>query len=336
MPVEPFQIVNSDGTINQTEYQRCISFLEQYVQGLVPVYASMTWTNPFEVDLTQQHSSLYILRDIMTAPTNRLLTKSATDHIVNLFKATVSGLSRPYVMSYEQIASSKDWSLDSPGYCYDEATGDIEHQVYFEDCFPTFTQSSNNHWDTYDFHAAWKNDDYHTTISLGHRIRNKNYTTADEYRQFPSPTERLESFLNDNVAHSVSILVGASPGAAGDSIYGGNLLQLWTNPTSHHYKQSAALWYLSECNDPLMTRSTNWYDERLNTQYNVRYVSGINISNYGRGIPFDSLLEYHQEPTMFNDGYDMFANRAYVKMPTATQQTLNDYWQYAGIPGDWE
>lgn len=327
MPIEPFQIVNQDGTINQVEYQRCIEFLEQFVQGLIPVYASMTWNNPFEVDLTQQHSSLYILRDIMTNPTNRLLTKSATDHIVNLFKATVSGLSRPFIMSYEQIKSSGDWGLpDSPGYCFDEALQDFDHQVYFEDCYPAFTKPSSTAWNNYDFHVAWKDDDYHTTISLGHRVFNNLYDAADSYRHFPSPTERLASLGQDNILHSTNLSYIAEPDDDNSSLYIGNYMMLWTNPSSHHYKQSGVLYYLSECNDPMMSSTSNWYDQRINTQMNVKTESEFGMPNFGRGIPFDDLVSYSQQPTFYQGTTDKCYNRAYVELSNDTQSKLDNFY----------
>lgn len=330
MPIEPFQIVNQDGTINQVEYQRCIEFLEQFVQGLIPVYASMTWNNPFEVDLTQQHSSLYILRDIMTNPTNRLLTKSATDHIVNLFKATVSGLSRPFIMSYEQIKSSGDWGLpDSPGYCFDEALQDFDHQVYFEDCYPAFTterQLDSLAYNTF-FHVAWKNDEYHTTISLAPRISNIGssrwdyYSDGDSYRYFPSPTERLQSLGDVDIMNDTTLRYKSQKSS---TILAGNLLWLWTHPRSHFYKQGAALYYLSECKDPMMSSISNWYEGRINTQMTVKTAGALNISNFGRGIPFDSLKSYSQEPT-FDIGlaFNKCAGRAYVSMDSGTSSLLS-------------
>lgn len=323
MPIEPFQIVNQDGTINQVEYQRCIEFLEQFVQGLIPVYASMTWNNPFEVDLTQQHSSLYILRDIMTNPTNRLLTKSATDHIVNLFKATVSGLSRPFIMSYEQIKSSGDWGLpDSPGYCFDEALQDYDHQVYFEDCVPEYTDDSKE----YDIHVAWKNDEYHSTISLGHRHR-QSYSDASSYNAFPSPTQRLEYLSSDYILHDLRIASGTY-----GELDNNCLLFLWTNPNGYYNKSSGILYWLSECKDPLYRNTGNWYDSRIQTQVNVR--TGGNLTQFGLGVPFDELLQAKQSNnstrnTMFWQ-YQEYLGKAYLDHPSNVSEFLM-YKLYRGL-----
>ena len=37
MSIEPFKIINADGSTNQAEYERCIKFLNDYKDGKIPV-----------------------------------------------------------------------------------------------------------------------------------------------------------------------------------------------------------------------------------------------------------------------------------------------------------
>ena len=89
MPITPFQIINPDGSTNQAEYDRCIEFLNQYVNGEVRVYSDVTWENPFEIDMTQEKSAYTILRDVLMQSTNRLLTRTAFQSIKQLFTRLV-------------------------------------------------------------------------------------------------------------------------------------------------------------------------------------------------------------------------------------------------------
>ena len=38
MSIERFKIVNDDGSTNKSEYERCIQFLNDYIEGKVKVY----------------------------------------------------------------------------------------------------------------------------------------------------------------------------------------------------------------------------------------------------------------------------------------------------------
>ena len=40
MSIERFKIVNDDGSTNKSEYERCIQFLNDYIEGKVKVYHS--------------------------------------------------------------------------------------------------------------------------------------------------------------------------------------------------------------------------------------------------------------------------------------------------------
>ena len=71
MPIEHFKIINEDGTTNQAEYNRCIEFLNSYIDGTIPVYPETTWTNPFEIDLSQQKSAYTLIKEIVEQPTNK-------------------------------------------------------------------------------------------------------------------------------------------------------------------------------------------------------------------------------------------------------------------------
>ena len=78
MAIQPFQIVNEDGTLNQQEYERCIQFLNDWISGTVHVAGQVTWDNPleFNFDKYENYSSFEIILDMLynSEATNRLLT----------------------------------------------------------------------------------------------------------------------------------------------------------------------------------------------------------------------------------------------------------------------
>ena len=123
MPITPFQIVNEDGTINQNEYERCINFLQDYVDGNVNIYPKLTWENPFEVDLSQELSSYTILRNILMQETNRLLDNTAFDNIKKLFNGILTRYGST-IHSCGRYLEYSDEFLDSPGFMYDVFTKD--------------------------------------------------------------------------------------------------------------------------------------------------------------------------------------------------------------------
>ena len=153
MPIAPFQIINPDGTTNQSEYDRCIEFLQQYVGGTINVYGEVTWTNPFEVDMTQEKSSYTMLREILFQSTNRLLNRTTFDSIKKLFKGTITGLGRTIHPIGNFLELSADF-VDGPGYMYDVFTSD-ETPVKKD---TTYTE------DNIDIY--WLDDDSHTTIEV--------------------------------------------------------------------------------------------------------------------------------------------------------------------------
>lgn len=153
MPITPFQIINPDGTTNQSEYDRCIEFLQQYVGGTINVYGEVTWTNPFEVDMTQEKSSYTMLREILFQSTNRLLNRTTFDSIKKLFKGTIAGLGRTIHPIGNFLELSADF-VDGPGYMYDVFTS-VETPVKKD---TTYTEGNIN--------IYWLDDDNHTTIEV--------------------------------------------------------------------------------------------------------------------------------------------------------------------------
>ena len=64
MSIERFKIVNDDGSTNKSEYERCIQFLNDYIEGKVKVYQKLDWDNPYEVDMTRELPANVLLKEV--------------------------------------------------------------------------------------------------------------------------------------------------------------------------------------------------------------------------------------------------------------------------------
>lgn len=234
MPVEHFKIINEDGTTNQAEYERCIEFLNDYVNGVIKVYPETTWTNPFEVDLSQQKSSYTLVRELVEQSTNRLLNKTAFDSVKKLF----DGLLRRYgstIHTYGRyLEQSKDF-VDGPGYIYD---------VLSRDETPVLKEQLNDNITIY-----YLDDENHTVLEYNDtqysQSNNKFLPTTNFPKLYPAQSTKLEPPLLDY-----------------PNIYVGNLCGIYSDfqRLSGQYVGSSTLFYFSECNDTLYTTGANSLD----------------------------------------------------------------------------
>ena len=118
MAVRPFKIINDDGSTNQSEYERCVQFLNDYVEGKIPVYPPLSWDNPFEVDMSRDKSALSLLVEILKQETNRLLTPNAFNNIKLLFKGILDRYGATIHTCGRYLEQSANFK-DGPGYMYD-------------------------------------------------------------------------------------------------------------------------------------------------------------------------------------------------------------------------
>lgn len=272
MPVEKFKIVNEDGSVNQSEYNRCINFLNSYVNGDIKVYPELTWSNPFEVDMSTEESALEILSRIILYQNNRLLNKVAFSNIKKLFTGILDRYGST-IHSYGRYLDASKNFKDGPGYMYDVFTSD-EKEVK--------VSHLNSDIDIY-----YINDDNHTVIEYNDRA----YSGT-----VPLETVPTTNYPNNNLPVNNNYLSSNVEGYP--NIYKGNLCGVYSDfqRLSGQYVGSSTLFYYSECNDVLYTTGGNNYtDSRLGEIINFNYKANVsNKSRPARGVDF-SLISQAQE-----------------------------------------
>lgn len=272
MPVEKFKIVNEDGSVNQSEYNRCIDFLNDYIAGDIKVYPELTWSNPFEVDMSTEESALEILSRIIMFTNNRLLNKVAFDNIKKLFTGILDRYGSTIHSYGKYLEASKNFT-DGPGYMYDVFTSE-EKEVK--------VSHLNSDIDIY-----YINDDNHTVIEYNDKAYSD--TVADD-------TLPTTNYPNNNLPVNNNYLSSNVEGYP--NIYKGNLCGVYSDfqRLSGQYVGSSTLFYYSECNDVLYTTGGNNYtDSRLGEIINFNYKANIsNKSRPARGVDF-SLISQAQE-----------------------------------------
>ena len=298
MPIAPFQIINPDGTTNQSEYDRCIEFLQQYVGGTINVYGEVTWTNPFEVDMTQEKSSYTMLREILFQSTNRLLNRTTFDSIKKLFKGTVTGLGRTIHPIGNFLELSKDF-IDGPGYMYDVFTAD-ETEVKLDTTF----NSTYPNQETYDFRIFWLDDDYHTTIQI-YPYPMKSYWTDADY----TPTMNIpKNGVLLPAIDTQNCLTDVYKSDRTSGIYSDFQMQVG------EHLQSSVLFYYSQCSSPLYTSGGASYyepeiDEIINFTRNAvigtssKPAQGLDLSQVTtarNAISFPKQLNAYIDPSTIN------------------------------------
>lgn len=274
MSIKPFNIINPDGSTNEAEYNRCIEFLNSYINGEIKVYPKLTWDNPVEIDMSRAESAYQILTRYLTYDQNKLLTKEAFENIVKLFK----GLLERYgstIHSYGKYLEQSQNFTDGPGYMYDVFTEDE-------------TRVSKNEYNA-DIDIYYLEDENHTVLEYN----DKAYTYLNLDDELPTANVPTV-FLYSNVVNY--------PG-----VYKGNLCGVYSDfqRLAGQYVGSSTLFYYGECNDQLYTTSGNSYtDNRIDEVINFNYRASVsNKSRPTRGVDLDNVQTSQdavQDPALVN------------------------------------
>lgn len=291
MPIEPFKIVNEDGSTNQAEYERCIEFLNNYVAGNIYVYPQLTWSNPFEVDMTQEKSSISILTDILEQSTNRLLNKTAFDDIKKLFKGILTryGCS---IYTYGRYLYQSANFTDGPGYMYDtlsQPETPVLSEVLSSDCT-----------------IYYLDDDNHTVIEYNDTMYSMTNNSNLPVSNFPE-ADPNSTYLISNIENH-------------PAVYQGNLCGIYTPfmRLAGQYVGSSTLFYYSQCNDLMYTTGGSSYTEnRVDEVINFNYDANVsNKSRPARGV--DSSLIATAQSAVVNPSQV----NAYIN-PTTVNPSVN-------------
>lgn len=265
MSIEPFNIVNQDGSINQNEYERCISFLNSYVDGTIKVYPKTTWANPLEIDMSRNESALEILIRVLTQQNNRLLTNQAFSDVQKLFRGILDRYGSTIHSYGKYIEQSKNF-VDGPGYKYD---------VFL----PEETEVKTSQWsDAITIH--YLDDGNHTVLEYNDTpYSNTNNPTTLPITNFPE--------LN-LVNNSITSNIEGYP-----FVYTGNLCGIYSDfqRLSGQYVGSPTLFYYSRCNDSLYSTGINSYvDSRTGSLYNFNYKALVfNKTRPTQGISIEKI-----------------------------------------------
>lgn len=291
MSITPFQIVNNDGTINESEYTRCIEFLNSYINGNIKVYQKMTWDNPLEVDMTVPKDALSILVDYVTQENNRLLTPEALENFKKLFKGILERYGST-IHTYGRYLEQSANFTDGPGYTYDVLTKD-------ETAVLSYELSER-------IKAYYLNDENHTILEYNDVNYSLTNTENLPTLNFPSLGFN-ENPLKSNVTYY-------------PSVYKGNLCGVYSDfqRLAGQYVGSSTLFYYSECNDVLYTTGGSSYqDSRVNEIINFNYNANVyNKSKPTRGIDF-SLVSTAQNAVVNPEAVNAFLS------PSAVNTSVN-------------
>lgn len=269
MPITPFQIINPDGSTNQAEYDRCIEFLNQYVNGEVRVYGDVTWENPFEIDMTQEKSAYTILRDVLMQSTNRLLTRTAFQSIKQLFTGLVQRTGSTIHCDNKYLKQSAEF-IDGPGYMYDVFTRD-ETPVIFEDV---------DYVEQTDSGIYYLDDDNHTVLSMQQYDQAR--STSDYYvPELNIPANGLSLPEIDNQYSKTDTYRGVRLMGVNSDFY----------ITVGEHLQSSILHYYSQCLSPLYTTGgASYYEPAIDEIINFTRNSVIGTSSKpAQGLDLSSV-----------------------------------------------
>lgn len=269
MAIEPFKIVNDDGTTNQSEYNRCIQFLNDYIAGDINVYPPIAWANPYEIDMSRDESALVLLRDCLNYESNKLFTPVAWKNFKNLFTGIIERYGSTIHTCGNYLESSVDFQ-DGPGYMYDVFT-DIN-----EDSAQVKSKVLND-----DITIYYLNDKNHTVLEYN----DSEY--ANETRLVTKPSVNFPSFNIYATRYLLSNVIDY-PG-----VYKGYLSGVYSDfqRLAGQYIGSSTLFYYSECNDSLYTSGLhNHTDDRIN-EYMQFTATGYqyNKTTPTRGIELDRV-----------------------------------------------
>lgn len=270
MPITPFQIINPDGSTNQAEYDRCIEFLNQYVNGEVRVYGDVTWENPFEIDMTQEKSAYTILRDVLMQSTNRLLTRTAFQSIKQLFTGLVQRTGSTIRCGYQYLQDSKNF-IDGPGYMYDVFTKE-QTEAKHEALASTPTSLEG---------IYYLDDENHTVICMN-RYDPSSYRVSSWYvPELNIPANGLSLPEIDNCWSKTDMIGGVMLSGVNSDFY----------ITVGEHLQSSILHYYSQCLSPLYTTGgASYYEPAIDEIINFTRNSVIGTSSKpAQGLDLSSV-----------------------------------------------
>lgn len=243
MAIKPFNLLNKDGTTNQSEYNRCIKFLQDYIAGDVNVYPPIAWANPYEIDMSQQKSSMEILRDCLNYESNKLFTPVAWENFKNIFTGILERYGSTIHTCGNYLECSADF-YDGPGYMYDVFTDPKEDQT-------KVIKSQLND----DITIYYLDDEKHTVLEYNDSEYNAESSINDHpITNFPSLDIYPQRYLISNVTDYPGVYKGYLSGVYSDF-----------QRLAGQYIGSSTLFYYSECNDDLYTSGLyNHTDDRIN------------------------------------------------------------------------
>lgn len=263
MAITPFKIINDDGSTNQSEYERCVQFLNDYVEGKIPVYPPLSWDNPFEVDMSRDKSALSLLVEILKQETNRLLTPNAFNNIKLLFKGILDRYGATIHTCGRYLEQSANFK-DGPGYMYD---------VFSKEETPVKKETISSNLSIY-----YLDDEAHTVIEYNDTA----YANTIDSATLPDSNYPLNNLVSKVLVSNVDTY---------PNVYKGNLAGVYSEfqRLSGQYVGSSTLFYYSECNDTIFTTNGNGFQDKstgevINFNYNMPIG---NKAQPVRGIPLD-------------------------------------------------
>lgn len=311
MAVEPFKIINDDGSTNQSEYRRCIQFLNDYIDGNIKVYPPIAWLNPYEIDMTQSKSALELLRDCITYDTNRLLTPEAWKNVKSLFTGILERTGSTIHTCGKYLEYSKDFS-DGPGYMYDVFTEPSAKQT------EVLSSKLNDNITVY-----YLNDKNHTVLEYNDTAYATECSTeTPQIVNFPSLGIYPSRLLISNMDTYPSVYKGYLSGVYSDF-----------QRLAGQYVGSSTLFYYSKCDDVLYTSGlTNRTEDRIDEymQFSANGY-GSNRSKPTQGLDLSKISAAQNtvtnpdqsnayiDPTIFNN------NISYISPKQLTAQNEEDW-----------
>lgn len=295
MTIEHFTILNDDGSVNQSEYERCINFLNSYVSGSIKVYPEVTWADPLEIDMDRDEPALEILKRYLNYDSNKLLNTTAFSSIKKLFLGILDRYGSS-IHSYGRYLEQSSNFTDGPGYMYD---------VFL----PTETEIKVYKLNDY-INIYYLDDDNHTVLEYN----DTTYAATNTDDELPTSNIPVNNIISQN-----NLLTSNVDGYP--NVYKGNLCGVYSDfqRLAGQYVGSSTLFYYSENNDTLYTTGGSSYrDETVHEVINFNYKAVVySKSKPTRGVDL-SLVEASQN-AIINAGD---AN-AYI--PPSTVNTVVGY-----------
>ena len=307
MPVTPFKIVLEDGSIDQSEYTRCIEFLNSYIAGEIKVYPETVWTDPYEVDLSQNKSATEIISDMLQLSSNKLLTKTAFNQIQKLIKGMLEYYGATIHTTGAYLDASESF-IDGPGYMYDVLRNEKDIEIVRSDTDPALT-------------VYYKKDEGHTVVEYGDNVYKNTTNTAISTLNHPIDTTQAQRLVS-NVSTYPNVYKGYPSG-----------VYTYFYPMSGYYVGSSTLFYYSEVNDILYSSNlTSYYDDRTkDTIIPRRFIDEKRSAIPTKGFDF-SLISSLQSSVFNIDKANASINFALAN-PNITYLTPVDL--TAAEPSEW-